>query len=229
MPIHVLLAFPCLMRQHPYLPSHSMPTILLSSSPPIMLFTRFLRLSLFSNGVLVPNSTSPSLKACGLVCGAAGWTPPVALEWSSDKLKVLGVFVGPGDLEDANWRPRLDAVANVLSSWRQRTLYYGGRALVVNTLALSRFWYVASLVPVPDWVYAELLKLIFNFFWGGASRISSLGQLSSSLPSRAVFPLWTPVSKSLRFSCSGCGNWLFLQAPGFPSSPTGVLSIWVSP
>jgi len=63
----------------------------------------------------------------------------VALEWSSDKLKVLGVLVGPGDLECANWRPRLDVV---LSSWRQRTLSYGGRALVVNTLALSRFWYV---------------------------------------------------------------------------------------
>ena len=94
-------------------------------------------------------------------------TPPVALEWSSEKLKVLGVFVGPGDLESANWRPRLDAVANVLSSWRQRSLSYGGRALVINSLALSRFWYVASLVPVPDWVYAELLKLVFSFFWGG--------------------------------------------------------------
>ena len=91
----------------------------------------------------------------------------MALEWSSDKLKVLGIFVGPRDLECANWRPRLDAVTNVLSSWRQRTLSYGGRALVVNTLALSRFWYVASLIPVPDWVYAELLKLILNFFWAG--------------------------------------------------------------
>lgn len=90
--------------------------------------------------------------------------PPVALDWSSDRLKVLGVFIGPGDLESANWRPRLDAIANVLSSWRQRSLSYGGRALVINSLALSRHWYVASLIPVPEWVYAELLKSIYKFF-----------------------------------------------------------------
>ena len=93
--------------------------------------------------------------------------PPVALNWSSDRLKILGVFIGPGDLECANWRPRLDAIANVLSSWRQRSLSYGGRALVINSLALSRLWYVASLIPVPEWVFAELLKLIYKFFWGG--------------------------------------------------------------
>ena len=93
--------------------------------------------------------------------------PLIALEWTSDKLKVLGVFIGHGDLEGANWRPRLDAVTNVLSSWRQRSLSYGGRAVVINALALARFWYVASLIHVPDWVYADLNKLVFKFFWGG--------------------------------------------------------------
>ncbi|PFX16157.1 Transposon TX1 uncharacterized 149 kDa protein [Stylophora pistillata] len=32
--------------------------------------------------------------------------PPVALDWSPTKLKILGVFVGPGDLEEENWCPR---------------------------------------------------------------------------------------------------------------------------
>ena len=35
------------------------------------------------------------------------------------KIKTLGVFVGPGDLEVDNWQPRIDAVEKVLSSWRQ--------------------------------------------------------------------------------------------------------------
>lgn len=51
--------------------------------------------------------------------------PPVALEWSPEKLKVLGVFIGPGNLECANWTPHLDAVANIFSSWRQCSLSYG--------------------------------------------------------------------------------------------------------
>ena len=70
-------------------------------------------------------------------------------------------------MDEDNWRPRIDAVGNVLSSWARRTLSYGGRALVINALALSRVWYVASLIHMPGWVHSELSKLIFKFFWMG--------------------------------------------------------------
>ena len=39
--------------------------------------------------------------------------------------------------------------------------------LVIGSLALSRVWYVASLVHMPLWVHAELAKLIFPLFWKG--------------------------------------------------------------
>ena len=42
--------------------------------------------------------------------------PPVDLDWSSLKLKVLGVFIGIGDLVEDNWQPRINAVDKVLSS-----------------------------------------------------------------------------------------------------------------
>ena len=49
-----------------------------------------------------------------------GWgdrsDPPVLLDWSSSKLKVLGIFIGPGNLKEDNWRPRIDAVDHVLKS-----------------------------------------------------------------------------------------------------------------
>ena len=92
---------------------------------------------------------------------------PVAISWSSTMIKVLGIFLGPGDLAETNWRPRITAVMNGLNSWHQRSLSYGGRALVVNALALSRVWYVGSLSHVPRWVISELNSLIFNFFWAG--------------------------------------------------------------
>ena len=63
--------------------------------------------------------------------------PPVGLDWSSTKIKVLGVFLGPGNLDDDNWKPRIEAVENTLLSWRQRILSFQGRALVINALALS--------------------------------------------------------------------------------------------
>ena len=93
--------------------------------------------------------------------------PPVALEWLSVKIKVLGVFLGPGNLDDDNWKPRIAAVENTLSSWRQSILSFQGRALVINTLVLSQVWYVASLIHMPPWVLGKLLRLVFSFFWKG--------------------------------------------------------------
>ena len=113
--------------------------------------------------------------------------PPVAIEWSSVKIKVLGVFLGPGVLDEDNWRPCITAVENVLNSWRQRSLSFRGKSFVINVLALSRVWYVASLIHVPRWVSVEITSLVFRFFWGGkrdlvARRVvvqhSSLGGFS---------------------------------------------------
>ena len=82
-------------------------------------------------------------------------------------IKVLGVFIGFGDLNSANWRPRIDSVTKCLASWSIRSLSFSGRALVANALALSRIWYVAALVHMPHWVIRELNTLLFNFFWAG--------------------------------------------------------------
>ena len=64
--------------------------------------------------------------------------PHVALDWMSMKIKVLGVFIGPGNLEEDNWHPRILAVENVLASWKQRIQSFGGRALVINAPAYSQ-------------------------------------------------------------------------------------------
>ena len=89
---------------------------------------------------------------------------PVDISWTSVKIKVLGVFIGPDDLEEANWRSCITAVKNVLSSWRQRSLSLHGKALVINVLALARIWYVASLIHVPSTVIKEINSLAFKFF-----------------------------------------------------------------
>jgi len=91
----------------------------------------------------------------------------VPIVWTSDKLKVLGVFIGNIPLDEANWRPRIEAVQNCLLSWRLRALSLSGKALVCNALALSRIWYVTSLVFMPSWVLSELNTLVFKFFWSG--------------------------------------------------------------
>ena len=111
-----------------------------------------------------------NLKKCkGLWLGA--WngrsSKPIDIEWSSEKVKTLGVVIGPGNLEHANWDHRLEAVDNVFRSWRQRVLSLQGKLVVINVLALSRLWYVASLIAVPSWVITHVNRSLFNFFWSG--------------------------------------------------------------
>lgn len=92
---------------------------------------------------------------------------PVAILWNSIKIKILGVYIGNGNLNESNWRPRLVPVKRCLNSWHARSLSFSGKAIIINALALSRIWYVASLVSMPPWVHAELNSLVLNFFWSG--------------------------------------------------------------
>ena len=64
-----------------------------------------------------------------------------------------------------NWRPRIKAVEKCLNSWHSRSLSYSGKALIDNALALSRVWYIASLISIPDLVAFELNTPAFSFFW----------------------------------------------------------------
>ena len=68
-------------------------------------------------------------------------------------------------MDDFNWLPGIEAVEKCLNCWRSCSLSYGGKALVSNALALSRIWYVASLVHIPSWALSQVNKLVFNFFW----------------------------------------------------------------
>lgn len=60
-----------------------------------------------------------------------------------------------------------------LTLWKRFFLLGGigpsfkGKALVINALALSRVWYVASLIHMPDCVVSKLVRLTFHFFWVG--------------------------------------------------------------
>ena len=88
---------------------------------------------------------------------------PIAIKWTSSKIKVLGVYLGNGNLNEDNWHPRIEAVERCLKSWRSRALSYSGKAIVINALALSRIWYVASLVFVPPWARTRLFRGVNRF------------------------------------------------------------------
>ena len=165
-------------------------------------------------------------KSKGLWLG--GWCgrtdSPVALEWSSCKIKVLSVFIGAGNLDVDNWRPRIEAVDHVLKSWHSRSLSFRGKALVVNALALSWVWYVASLVHMPAWVAKELSSLAFSFFWSGKQELVSRSVMcqSSLFCGFSVvsvqFKMWALLGQWVRRFASSSAGWSSLMSFWFVSS-----------
>lgn len=156
-----------------------------------------------------------------------------------------------------NWRPRIDSVANCLLAWHSRSLSFRGREFVLNALALARIWYVAALIPVPQWVICGFSHLAFSFFWGGKRDLvcrDAVVQPHGSGGFGAVsvsFKVWTLHVKWVRhfftsFLCwmqfllyycrEAFGSWLgvvllrpyLFDLSSLPPFYRGLLSAWVA-
>ena len=136
------------------------------------------RFILCSRRRLVRNLTSHSPRVFGWAGGVAVLTPPSPLTGQHQASKSSASSSALGILDEENWRPRTNAVSRVLQSWRSRFLPFTGKALVVNALALSRVWYVASLVHMAAWVEKELSLSVFSFFWSGKRELVARSSVS---------------------------------------------------
>ena len=103
-------------------------------------------------------------KTEGLCIGSqAGRTSgPVNITWVADKLKILGIYLGDSNLDQANWADRVTKLETRLNLWRSRTLSFKGKAMIINMLGASGLWYTATVVNMPDWVHTRVSKAIWN-------------------------------------------------------------------
>ena len=143
------------------LPSLFCPCMLMTRPPFRALIApleRSFRFMAVSNKALMPSLILVNVK--GSLRGRLD--APVPIKWTTAIIKVWGVYLG-NNLEEENWRSRINAVEKCLNSRRGRSRSYSGKALIVNALALSRVWYTASLISMPDWVASKLNTLVFFF------------------------------------------------------------------
>ena len=90
---------------------------------------------------------------------------PLGLTWVK-KMKILGVFFGTIPVENDNWQPKLNKLEKSLNLWRSRSLSFLGKALLINTLGLSKLMYLARVLLPPAWVLSRINSFIWPFLWG---------------------------------------------------------------
>ena len=104
---------------------------------------------------------------------------PHGLKWVN-KMKILGVWFGNTCVDPENWLPRLSKLENNLNLWKTRSLSMIGKTLIINVLGASKFWFLAKVLPIPEWVVFRFKKLIFHFLWG--SKIETVSRATLSTP-----------------------------------------------
>lgn len=84
-------------------------------------------------------------------------------------IKVLGIYISnnPDECIMLNFESKIDALMRQLHWWKARDLTLYGRVLIVKTLAIPKFQYLASLVNFPTHITNKINSLIYEFVWKG--------------------------------------------------------------
>ena len=137
----------------------------------------------FSGAILSRN------KKCQ-VMGLGSWEDRVI--WPLDylksvkEIKVFGVFIlnSYSDLLRRNWNFRFEKFENSILSWSSRVLEtIFQRVEVVRIFALSRIFYLASILPLPAMTARKIERVIGKFLWSASGKILriSLDELKNPL------------------------------------------------
>ena len=88
------------------------------------------------------------------------------IQWSNSEEKMVGLYFGNGDFLQKNWDNVYNKFDKVITDWKSRALSMKGKAIVANTLALSKLIYVGTIIPMSNQFCKKFNTLLFNFIWG---------------------------------------------------------------
>ena len=105
---------------------------------------------------------------------------PLGLTWVK-KMKVLGVWFGVVPVEQDNWLPKVIKLEKSVNLWRSRSLSLIGKSLIINVIGLSKFYYLARILLLPQWVSRRVNQAIWPFLWGSKMETVSRKSISCSV------------------------------------------------
>ena len=94
---------------------------------------------------------------------------PFGINWKQEPIKALGVHFSNNKAknEKANFDGKIEKLKsklNICSTW-DMTIF--GRACIINTIGLTQFFYLASLIEFPVEKIKVIEQLVSKFIWRG--------------------------------------------------------------
>ncbi len=96
------------------------------------------------------------------------------IKTSNNAIRCLGIYKGHNKIEcyNKNWTDKYNQIQRLFELWKKRKLTIFGKVCIVNSLAMSKFTYVASVLPLPDDKFIQnVRRSIFNYIWNKTDRI----------------------------------------------------------
>ena len=86
------------------------------------------------------------------------------LNWELNA-KILGIYAGIDDVDNANWSTFIDRIAKQIDYITQRELTLIGRSIILNSKILSQLWYKATIIDILTKVLQRMENIINKFMW----------------------------------------------------------------
>lgn len=103
---------------------------------------------------------------------------------SSFPCTYLGLPLGSDMCTSLPWDPIIEKFQNKLTSWKSKSLSFGGRLTLVKSVLGSLGSYYLSLLKAPKKVINKLEGLRRNFFWGGFMKDRKIAWKKCLLPKK---------------------------------------------
>lgn len=89
------------------------------------------------------------------------------VSFTNKPVKVLGLYVGINkkECDELNWSNKIEKIKNLIKSWEKRNLTLIGKILIVKTLIIPQFTYIASVTHFNQEYIKMLEKEIYKFIW----------------------------------------------------------------
>ena len=91
------------------------------------------------------------------------------IKWNEDTgLKILGIHFFTDELQtqNFNWKLVIDKLKKKTDMLKTRNLSLRGKVVLLNSVTLSKIWYLSNVIQMPNWAFKIIEKTIFKFLWG---------------------------------------------------------------
>ena len=91
------------------------------------------------------------------------------IKWTQNPVKALGIFFGHDkeECQKLNWEKRIEEIKNQFTACGKRNLTIMGKILIIKTLILPKFTFLASSCVVPKMYIKEIESCFNRFIWNG--------------------------------------------------------------